>query len=201
MPDILDVIIPGVIFVEMLLYFVPIKPRNFVAKCLAYIIAGVIIRSIFSFAHTFVLPNYIFPFYARVIILCFAAAIFAVAAIALYKSRRVNSLVSRITYKDLRKDIFTGLIDFKQGMTMVITTNDGTVYIGSLFMIEERDEDSWLALVGYSITSPDGKTIDDTVFKRDNLLLIKKADIARACFLYRDGSLLAQEVRNVRKKR
>lgn len=88
----------------------------------------------------------------RAIILCTAALILSIICIKCTEGSKFNKYFRMINHKSTHEDIFSDVIDYKNGTTLRIVCNDW-VYTGKLLFHQEKGKNSWIILADYIIES------------------------------------------------
>ncbi len=109
-----------------------------------------ILKAICSIGHNFILQDTIFSWDKRVIILSLFATLLSVLLVVITELKSVNRFLSRINHKSIHNDIWQDVIDYKNGTTLRLIC-DNAIYIGVLFIHEEKGNESWFILEDYII--------------------------------------------------
>lgn len=122
----------------------------------------------------------------RAIILCTAALILSIICIKCTEGSKFNKYFRMINNKSTHEDIFSDVMDYKNGTTLRIVCND-CVYTGKLLFHEEKGKDSWIILADYIIESGEDITSStDTQFP--SAIMLKVSDIKHIELYYNENN-------------
>lgn len=142
----MEFFVPGLIFITTFQY---LTSRNGSAFNILYsIVVSYVLKALFSTIHKLVLPNVEFGWYRRALILCVTAFLLSILATVLSELKITNKLFQSINHKSIHNDVWLDLIDYKNGTTVKIDTQNGT-YTGILCAHEEKGLDSWFVISNY----------------------------------------------------
>ena len=178
LPVILEYFIPGFIFISIFQYFTSRKDMSY--KIIGSVVISYILKAICSIGHQYVMPQRIFTWEERVIILTIFALITSLICIFISELNFVNKIFLKINYKSIHNDIWNDVIDYKNGTSLRIICSDAT-YTGVLIGHEEKGADSWFVLGDY-IVSENGITYasEDMSFRSQvaiNLKNVKRVEL------------------------
>lgn len=112
-------------------------------------------------------------------IYCITGILMALLCAWFYRRKFINHLFSSLFSKSLYDSIWENIIDLDYGTALYIKLNNGNFVFGTLNTIEEKGNDSWLALDHYRMV--DGLLKDICCYRGRNgepLLMIRVADIS-----------------------
>lgn len=118
----------------------------------------------------------------RIFILTTCAVAFAIVLIYISESKYVKSLYKHINFKSTHEDIWKNTIDYKNGTTLRIFSNN-VVYTGILERHEEKGHDSWFVLTKY-IVEDNGMEFDSTTIPYDSKIAINIKNVDRIELYY-----------------
>lgn len=106
-------------------------------------------------------------------------------------------IISHISRNSINTNIIKDVFDYELGCILSIYDKDNDKrYIGTLFEIEEKGNDSWISLIDYEIWLKDNKSgewiIDnfDDGYRSKRSLLIRLADAKHVEVIYDPESLV-----------
>ena len=119
-------------------------------------------------------------------VVCVLAALIGVVVGCLYRCDKLNTWFSKRFIRTMRNSIWEDKINYNRNTSMVITLNNGHTVIGTLDYIEERGNDSWMLLIGYSYDCGETEYDSDkyTEQKIDASIAIKLSDIEAVQICY-----------------
>lgn len=178
---------PGYIFLSIIKYITGMKTDQQLYEILLAVIGSFIIRSSLIFAHGFIFTSYEFSDGVSLFFLCLAACVAALAVSACYRSRWLSNAFSKVFVKTFHANIWEDMVDYKGGTTAKLRMKDGTMILGGILEVEEKGDDSWLALDSFSF--PDGSTNESSKnyeenFGLESALMVRVSDIESVQFLY-----------------
>ena len=145
---IIEFFVPGLIFVTSFQFFTSKKISKY--NVLYSIGISYILKAIFSILHKSIFIYKNFQWSERAIILCIVAFLLSIVFVIASETNIVKKILTKINHKAVHDDIWLDVIDYKNGTTLKIDTNNGS-YIGVLFAHEEKGTDSWFILEDYHI--------------------------------------------------
>lgn len=86
----------------------------------------------------------------RAIILSFIAISLSIITVIITELKPVNKTLLKINHKSIHNDIWLDVVDYKKGTTLRIVCEDA-IYIGVLYVHEEKGNESWFVLDDYII--------------------------------------------------
>lgn len=117
---------------------------------------------------------------------CLAGLILALLLGLLYRSKKLGDGFASIFVKSLHNDMWSDVIDFHEGTLLHIVLKNGNRVFGGFHSVEEKGNDSWLALDNYFVTGKDGGELTsaearrgDPAYQDEPLLVLRVADIER----------------------
>ena len=182
-PQIIEYIVPGLIF--MLVYRRMAPYTNRIADSMFYISAIVISTVVES--GVFLVFDALKKQPSRqctVIVSCIICCVAAFICARLKTVTRFKNFVRDYFVKSSDDNIWTSLADFSNGTYIRMTMKSGATIDGYLEEIEEKGNDSWLALYNYDYVYGDstesGTDLPDVV--KDSYILVRVADVDHATY-------------------
>lgn len=112
---------------------------------------------------------------------CVIGFTLALALSLMYRCGWVNRIFSFIFIKSIHSSIWDDVIDYRNGTMLNIRLNNGNVIYGGFHTVEEKGNDSWLALDCYHMKNSTDKEICRYAKSNDgHYLLIRVSDIVYA---------------------
>lgn len=152
MPVILEYFIPGFLFVSFFQYFTSKKETTY--KIIGSIVISYVLKAICSVVHQHLLPQRIFIWSERVVILSLFALIASLLCVLITELKLINKVFLKINCKSIHDDIWQDVIDYRNGTTMRIVC-DNAIYTGVLVGHEEKGSDSWFIFDDYIVEEND----------------------------------------------
>ena len=180
LPTIFEYFVPGFIFLSAFYYLTSRKlPSNI-------LIGSIAISYILKAAFSVVFKSHTWN--VRAVILCTTALILSIICIKFTENSKFNKYFRMINNKSTHDDIFSDVIDYKNGTTLRIICND-YVYTGKLLFHEEIGKDSWIALADYIIESKaDKNDITSTDVSYPSVIMLKVSDIKYIQLYYNENN-------------
>lgn len=181
---IMEYLIPGVIFLAIIKWYTDKRISN----NLLYIVVSVVIsffsKNILRVAHMVILKNISFGYEATFCFTTLLTVFLALILGILYHNENVKRVFNRVSRKTLHSNIWESLMDFKYGNTVMFVMKNGTLVCGTLHEIEEKGNDSWVALSSYICQSysDDTEVYACSAADQDvnSVLVIRLADVVQA---------------------
>lgn len=174
-PELLSCFVPGFAFFYIVGAMTNVKCKRDIVTFIFSVAMSVITQFLFSFMHKLALSDILFSsgakFFSYMLFNVFLAAVFAL----LYRSKHFSSLFAKVFIKSFYPTVWENCIDFKGGSRMYIETTSGEFVEGLFYMIEEKGNDSWLALENYK--APNNDLPSNVKEEFDTRLLLKVSDI------------------------
>lgn len=188
LPIIFEYFAPGYLFLNVFYYLTSRKlPKNILVGSIAisYILKAVYL----IFINNRIGVEFLSYWSFRALILCLVSLSFSIICVLITENRKFNKFFMNINHKSLHNDVFSDIVDYKNGTTLRVRCEDCD-YIGKLLCYEEKDKNSWIVLTNYIIQN------DDDEFDSSNMLfpsamMIKLSDIKRIELYYsKDNDIL-----------
>ena len=141
-----------------------------------------LLKAMCSWLHTLLFVKIEFGWSKRAIILCMISIILSLFFILISECKIISKLVLNINNKSIHDDIWSDIIEYRNGTTLRIVCEKCT-YTGKLFMYEEKGEESWFSLEDYIIEE------NNTIYKAKEMgmpcrIAIRLADAKRIELYY-----------------
>ena len=148
-PYILEFFVPGFISVCIFQIFTSRKKSEY--QLILSVATSYILKAICSISHRYMCPDMKFSWSEQVIILTVVGVLLSILFVKVSESDCFTKLTKKINNKSLHDDIWRDVIDYKNGTTLRIISDDGIVYFGILYAHEEKGNDSWFVLKDYIV--------------------------------------------------
>ncbi len=185
-PDILKLFVPGFIFMQIIKWYKP-KQIDTLVLCIESIVISYVITILCSSAHLFILRNVTIPFPVKVTVYFLCAVILAAITISTIDSKLLRKIVFKFNRKTLHEDILDDVVDRHGGtFANVYLKNSEYTYLGKVCYVEEKGENSYIALSEYSRSSndPDVEDWNSEEYDVKTLVIFSLKDISHIEFLY-----------------
>nr|DAY89473.1 MAG TPA: hypothetical protein [Caudoviricetes sp.] len=157
------------------------------------IFVSVLIQSLCSITHVYILPQYTFSNPLRLLIYFFLAAFLSMLYVKLTSSKIFSELIFKQTNKSINSDIFDDLFDYATPMLLrIYVKNSNILYIGKLCIREEKGMDSWISLVDYGVID---KLTNEVIYDPQSnnertAAIVNLRDVERIETIYQNNSKL-----------
>ena len=192
-PDLINLFLPGFIYMRIH-YWIKNRPagENTLSFILWSIFITVLINTVCSTIHIFVLSSYNFPEPFKVFIYAVIASVSPIIWEKISKTKRVSQILHFTTEKSIYDDIFDNLIDYTGcAIRLRIYLKDYPYfYVGQFATREEKGNDSWIALMDYCLVDKTDNQIIDIPMERDekSMAMMRISDVERIELIYEDDS-------------
>lgn len=174
-PELLSCFVPGFVLLYIIGIMTNVKCERDIVTLIFSVAISEITQFIFSFIHGFVFPNVLFNSGTKFFFYMFFNVLLATGLALLYRSKHFSSLFAKVFIKSFYSTVWENCIDFKSGSRVYIETTSGEFVEGLFYMIEEKGNDSWIALENYKVPNND---LPPNVKEEFNTrLLLKVSDI------------------------
>lgn len=196
-PDLINLFLSGFIF--LITYnWLNSKKTDTSILTIGSIFISVLIQSLCSFFHEFVLSNVLFSDAEKILIYFILGFVLAVIISIIGKMRFVSYILFKIGNKTINSDIFDDVIDYKKKtMMMVYLKSSDIYYIGQLLYNEEKGIDSWICLIDYISVNKETneKIFDSNESGKKSTALVNLKDVERIQLIYEDDTELWNKFR------
>ena len=103
---------------------------------------------------------------------CLLALVLALLLSLLYRSKRMGDFFSALFVRSLHDDMWAAIIDFKRGTMLRVTLKNGNRVYGGFHAVEEKGNESWLALDSYYVEDRDGTELANAKKRREGALFV-----------------------------
>lgn len=181
-------LLAGLIFVVLFNWLANIKMELYLVGIWS-LFANAFIKAFFSTIHNFWLVEIDFDEHFKIVVYVITAVILAFLFVRVYSSNIFKRILIRVGKKTLGNNVFKDAIDFdKRTMMLIYLKESDYFYIGTFKFMDEHDENSYIALINYSIFN----RADNSLLRNnsDNKMSIVFClhDIEHIELLYEDNS-------------
>lgn len=182
LPTIFEYFVPGFLFLSSFCYLTSRKlPKNILIGSIAI---SYILKAVFSIFIK--LQNW----NTRAIILCTTALILSIICVKFTEGSKFNKYFRMINNKSTHDNMFSDVIDYKNGTTLRIMCND-YICTGKLLFHEEKGKDSWIVLTDYIIeTESDESDINSTDVSYPSIVMLRISDIKYIQLYYNENNTI-----------
>lgn len=189
-PDMINLFLSGYIFMTIFIWLNN-KSINFSAVTLWSLFTSFIIKNTFSLIHQFILCDFSFSSYFKIMVYIITGATTPFLIQKLTRLRILRNLIYNTNYKSIHDDIFNDIIDYDEPTMMQVYLKTSDIYyIGKFCFREEKGLDSWLVLINYITVDKknDELLFDPQKSNTKTTVAINLHDIERIELIYEDNS-------------
>ena len=147
------------------------------------------IKAFCTTVHTFIMKEIDFDENLKLVIYLVLALISAVICSIFYKSDLLRSFLGKFFNKTLGNDVFKDIIDFKQRTVATVFLKESEIYyIGVFKHMDEKDADSYIALIEYSAVNKSNNEIIRNFSDEKASIVFCLNEIEHIEFIYEDES-------------